>query len=137
MQIAGFAGMTMGMVLLVLAAQAADGPEAHIALVIGGFILFNFAMNIGPNATTFTLAAQLFPTSIRASASGFAAASAKVGATIGTFAVPQLQARFGPVGVLCLMALVSLGGLVATIVLSDTIRGGDDMAEESPLPLSA
>ena len=131
MQIAGFAGMTLGMVLLVLAAQATGGPETHIALVIGGFILFNFAMNIGPNATTFTLAAQLFPTSIRASASGFAAASAKFGATIGTFAVPQLQARFGPVGVLCLMALVSLGGLVATTVLADAIRSNDDLAEES------
>ena len=129
MQIAGFTGMTAGMLLLVLAAQAADGPEAHIALVIGGFILFNFAMNIGPNATTFTLAAQLFPTSIRASASGFAAASAKVGATLGTFAVPQLQAGFGPVGVLALMVLVSLGGLIATATLARKV-GNREMSSD-------
>jgi hypothetical protein len=33
-------------------------------------------MNAGPNATTFALAPELFPTGIRASASGFAAATA-------------------------------------------------------------
>ena len=91
MQVAGFAGMGLGMLLLMLATLAADGPEIHLALVIGGFVLFNFAMNIGPNATTFTLAPHLFPTGIRASASGFAAASAKVGATFGPSIVPQLQ----------------------------------------------
>jgi len=44
-----------------------------LGLVIGGFALFNLAMNAGPNATTFTLAPTLFPTSIRGSAPGFAA----------------------------------------------------------------
>ena len=44
-----------------------------LGLVIGGFALFNLAMNAGPKATTFTLAPTLFPTSIRGSAAGFAA----------------------------------------------------------------
>jgi len=56
----------------------------HLGFVIAGFILFNFAMNAGPNSTTFTLAPALFPTAIRASASGFAASCAKIGATFGT-----------------------------------------------------
>ena len=38
-------------------------------------------MNAGPNATTFTLAPILFPTQLRATASGFAAGVAKIGAT--------------------------------------------------------
>src|SRR4029079_19265406 len=102
MQVAGFAGMAIGMLVLTLAALAGDGPGAYLWLVIGGFVIFNLAMNAGPNASTFTLAPILFPTGIRASASGFAAASAKVGATLGTFLVPQIQAAWGLVGVLTL-----------------------------------
>ncbi len=62
MQIAGFAGMAIGMALLLFAAVANDGAQAHMGFIITGFILFNFFMNAGPNATTFTLAPALFPT---------------------------------------------------------------------------
>ena len=134
MQVAGFAGMGLGMLLLMLATLAADGPEIHLALVIGGFVLFNFAMNIGPNATTFTLAPHLFPTGIRASASGFAAASAKVGATFGTFIVPQLQAAWGLRGVLTLMTVVSLAGLIATAALAKAMHSEEEI-EETPPPV--
>lgn len=114
MQVAGFAGMALGMLLLLFAALSTDGSHKHIGLIIGGFVLFNFAMNAGPNATTFTLAPVLFPTAIRASASGFAASCAKIGATFGIFAVPQLQAATGLAGVLALMVFVSIAGLIAT-----------------------
>ncbi len=122
MQIAGFAGMAIGMTLLLFAAVANDGAQAHVGFVIGGFVLFNFAMNAGPNATTFTLAPSLFPTSIRASASGFAAGAAKIGATIGTFVVPQLQAAWGLDGVVALMTLVSVAGLIVTAILSHAVN---------------
>lgn len=122
MQIAGFAGMTVGMSLLLFAAVANDGAKAHLGFVVAGFALFNFAMNAGPNATTFTLAPALFPTAIRASASGFAASVAKVGATLGTFAAPELQAAWGMDGVLALMTLVSILGLVATASLSHAVN---------------
>lgn len=121
MQVAGFSGMALGMLLLLFAAMAKDGAQSHLALVIGGFILFNFAMNAGPNSTTFTLAPVLFPTAIRASASGFAAASAKIGATFGTFVTPQLEAAWGLAGVLALMAAVSVAGLVTTAALVHVI----------------
>jgi MFS transporter, putative metabolite transport protein len=129
MQVAGFAGMAFGMLLLMLAALAGDGPHAHLPLVIAGFVIFNFAMNAGPNATTFTLAPILFPTGIRASASGFAAACAKVGATFGTFLVPQIQADWGLVGVLALMVFVSVGGLIATAAFSYEMRKEDEIEE--------
>ncbi len=122
MQVAGFAGMTVGMLLLLFAAMAGDGAQAHLGFVIGGFMLFNFAMNAGPNATTFTLAPTLFPTAIRASASGFAAACAKVGATFGTFVVPQLEAGWGLTGVVALMVSVSVAGLVTTASLAHVVN---------------
>jgi hypothetical protein len=51
-----------------------EDTRGHIILVFGGFTLFNLLINIGPNATTFTLPCELFPTSLRASAHGLAAA---------------------------------------------------------------
>ena len=67
--------MTLGMLVLSsYTSLAGGGPAAHVPLVFAGFILFNLAMNAGPNATTFTLGPELSPTAVRASASGFAAA---------------------------------------------------------------
>ncbi len=122
MQVAGFSGMALGMLLLLFAAMTDDGAKAHLAFVIGGFMLFNFAMNAGPNATTFTLAPTLFPTAIRASASGFAAACAKIGAAFGTFVVPQLQDAWGLVGVVAVMVAVSVAGLLATAGLAHAVN---------------
>ena len=122
MQIAGFAGMAMGMLLLLFAVLAGGGEASHVALVFAGFILFNLAMNAGPNATTFTMAPELFPTGIRASASGFAAATAKVGATLGIFILPQVKEFTGVAGVLALMAVVSALGAAVTAILAADIR---------------
>jgi MFS transporter, putative metabolite transport protein len=118
MQVIGFVGMTLGMLILVSAELAGGGAAAHVWLVFAGFILFNLAMNAGPNATTFALAPELFPTSVRASASGFAAASAKVGATLGIFVLPQVKAYGGVAAVLIMMAIVSSLGAVVTAMLA-------------------
>ncbi|MGB8589140.1 MAG: MFS transporter [Pseudolabrys sp.] len=129
-----FAAMALGMLLLMFAAMAGDGPQGHLGLIIAGFVLFNFAMNAGPNATT-SLPPVLFPTAIRASASGFAAACAKVGATFGTFLVPQLQAAWGLTGVLALMAFVSIGGLLATAAFAHAVDREDEL-EELPVAVN-
>ena len=84
MQAIGFACMAVGMLTLMTAVQLSNS-SLHIPLVFAGFILFNLLMNAGPNATTFTLAPILFPTQLRATASGFAAGVAKIGATFGVF----------------------------------------------------
>jgi putative MFS transporter len=122
MQVVGFAGMTLGMVILLSAVLAGGGAAAHVPIVFAGFILFNLAMNAGPNATTFALATELFPTGIRASASGFAAATAKVGATLGIFVLPQVKGYWGLTAVLVMMAAVSALGAVITAVLARSVR---------------
>ena len=74
-------------------------------------------MNAGPNSTTFTLAPILFPTQLRATASGFAAGVAKIGAALGVFLLPILKGKFGVPAVLGMMAVVSLLGLAVTLIL--------------------
>jgi len=118
MQAIGFAGMAFGMLLLIIAVRLSNSPAGagHIPLVFTGFILFNLLMNAGPNSTTFTLAPILFPTQLRATASGFAASIAKIGATFGVFVLPILKGKFGVLAVLGMVVAVSVLGLVVTLV---------------------
>ena len=122
MQVIGFAGMTLGMAILTISVLAGGGAAAHVTIVFAGFILFNLAMNAGPNATTFALAPELFPTGIRASASGFAAATAKLGATLGIFVLPQVKEHWGVAAVLTMMAVVSGLGAAVTVILGRMVR---------------
>jgi len=116
MQAIGFAGMTVGMLVLV-AAVGLTSAGLHIPLVFAGFIMFNLLMNAGPNSTTFTLAPILFPTQLRGTAGGFAAGTAKLGATLGVFFLPILKQKFGVPSVLGIVSAVSLLGLVVTLIL--------------------
>ena len=118
MQAIGFAGMAFGMLVLMIAVSLSNSfaGAGNIPLVFAGFILFNLLMNAGPNSTTFTLAPILFPTQLRGTASGFAAGVAKIGATLGVFLLPILKAKFGVPAVLAMMAVVSVLGLVVTLV---------------------
>src|SRR6266704_1070277 len=115
MQVIGFAGMTCGMILLMIAVHLSNS-SLHIPLVFTGFIMFNLLLNAGPNSTTFTLAPILFPTQLRATASGFAAGVAKIGATFGVFVLPILKGKFGVPAVLGMVAAVSVLGLIVTLV---------------------
>ena len=119
MQAIGFASMAFGMLLLMMAVYLSNSPAGagHVPLVFAGFVLFNLLMNAGPNSTTFTLAPILFPTQLRATASGFAAGVAKIGATLGVFVLPILKGKFGVPAVLGMMAVVSVLGLSVTLLL--------------------
>src|SRR6266566_3567390 len=118
MQAIGFAGMAFGMLLLMIAVSLSNSfaGAGNIPLVFAGFILFNLLMNAGPNSTTFTLAPILFPTQLRATASGFAAGVAKLGATFGVFVLPILKSHFGVPAVLGMVMAVSALGLIVTLV---------------------
>lgn len=136
MQVTGFIGMAVGMLILLLAVLTGGSAPLHVALVFLGFILFNLAMNAGPNATTFALAPELFPTGVRASAAGFAAATAKIGATLGIFVLPLVKEAWGVAAVLAMMAIVSALGAALTTTLAARVgaipegRGLDEVGPE-------
>ena len=105
LQLGGFLGMAAGLGLLGYTCYLPGGPSAHLPLVFLGFIIFNLTMNAGPNATTYMLPVELFPTRLRASAHGFSAAAAKTGATVGVLLLPIL--KDGPLGISGVMFLVA------------------------------
>jgi MFS family permease len=118
LQLLGFAGMTAGMIVLAIAEHAGGGSgKASIAAVVLGFGLFNLMVNMGPNPTTYLLSAELFPTDLRGSGEGLAAAIGKFGAAIGIFFLPVLRAQIGVAGVMVVTAAVCAAGFVVTWLL--------------------
>lgn len=90
---------------------------------MAGFAIFNLMVNAGPNATTYLLPAELFPTELRASGHGLAAACGKLGAMVGIFFLPVLRVRFGIATTVAIAATVSLAGLSVTWMLGVETAG--------------
>lgn len=123
LQLLGFAGMTLGMLLLCLGAALPNAAPVHIALVFAGFALFNLAVNAGPNSTTYLLPAELFPTPLRATAHGLAAACGKLGATVGVFFLPFIRDQWGLSATVLLLSGASALGLLVTWLARTETRG--------------
>ena len=129
MQVIGFAGMFAGMSILFIASYFNIIGKEHTLLIFTGFVIFNLLMNAGPNATTFAMAPELFPTQLRSTASGFAAGFAKIGAALGIFIFPIIKNDFGVPVLLAGLAFVSLLALFITIIYSQKIK--EDAALET------
>jgi len=112
LQIAGFIGCAAGLGLATLSLQAAEPTRS--VLLFGGFMLFNFMTNVGPNAQTYLLSGEVFPTEVRGKGAGFAAAFAKVGAVLTAFLFPVLLADAGIDFLLTVLIASSLLGAWVT-----------------------
>ena len=63
LQIIGFVGCAVGLLLASVSVDVSGGLKT--ILIFAGFMLFNFMTNLGPNAQTYLLAGEVFPTAIR------------------------------------------------------------------------
>ncbi|MFC5800001.1 MFS transporter [Streptomyces formicae] len=133
LQLSGFAVMTGALCLLAATAQLSGGTEAHLVLVFLGFALFNTFMNVGPNATTFALPAEVFPAEVRAAGHGFAAGCGKLGAALGTFLFPVLLADVGESALLYGIAATSALAFVVTLLfrIEPAGRSLDELSGEA------
>jgi MFS transporter, putative metabolite transport protein len=112
LQVIGFIGCAAG--LLVASFSFYTSGTAQTILVFAGFMLFNFMTNLGPNAQTYLLAGEVFPTSIRGLGAGVAAAVGKIGAVAAGYLFPILLASIGTTSVLYILVATSLVGAVVT-----------------------
>ena len=81
------------------------------------FTLSQFFLNVGPNATTFLLPVEVFPTRVRGCAHGIAAASGKAGAVVTAFAFGTIADKIGIQGVLSLFSgIMALCSLVTLLI---------------------
>ena len=112
LQVGGFIGCALG---LLLASFSIDFEgSAKIALIFAGFMMFNFMTNIGPNAQTYLLAGEVFPTAVRGMGAGFAAAFAKIGAVATAFLFPILLLDIGTRALLYGLVVTSVLGAIVT-----------------------
>lgn len=75
----------------------------------------NFIEIIVPN--------ELFPTSVRATATGIVVAISRVGAVISTFLLPIVLSGLGMGAVMWSLAVINVVGLLATVVLGEETNG--------------
>ncbi len=131
LQIIGFIGCAMGLGLAALSTHF--GGSMRIDLLFIGFMLFNFMTNLGPNAQTYLLAGEVFPTKIRGYGAGFAASFAKIGAVATAFLFPLLLASIGISNLLMILIAASLLGAIVTWMFRIETRGSlDDVGRTSP-----
>ncbi len=129
LQIGGFLGCAAGLLLAAngirLGAEASTGVEASSAsrLLLLGLLLFQVMTNLGPNAQTYLLAGELFPTGLRGLGAGLAAAAGKAGAVLTALLVPLLLEHWGRQALLIALATSSLAGALITWLLRIDTRG--------------
>lgn len=96
-------------------------PHASAALVIACFAVFAFVISAAGNLET-VYPSELFPTHMRATGVGFAAAMSRVGAAIGTFLLPLGLAHLGTQVTMLLGAAVLVVGLAGSILWAPETR---------------
>lgn len=114
LQVAGFIGCAAGLFLASMSMTMDSGSSMSITLLFSGFMLFSFMTNMGPNAITYLLAGEVFPTHVRGKGAGLAASFAKIGAVATAFFFPVLIKDFGTGVILCVLVGCSLLGAVVT-----------------------
>ena len=92
-------------VLLLLLCYLFKWPAA---ISIAAFVLFELALNAGPNLTTFIIPSLVFPLDIKAEGAGYAAFFGKFGAVIAVFSFHILM-KLGGVSLALVVSVAVLG----------------------------
>lgn len=106
------------------------------------YVLCQFFFNFGPNATTFIVPGECFPTRYRSTSHGLSAASGKVGAIIAQVVFGPLRTKGNPTTanpspwlnhVMQIFALFMLCGIFTTLLIPETKRKTlEELAGEVP-----
>ena len=106
-------------------------------LLFLGFTLFYFMVNFGPNAMTYLLAGEVFPTEVRGKGAGFAASFAKIGAVLTAFLFPILLKTIGTTALLWGLVVCSWGAVVTYLFRIETAGVNlEDIGKEEAAPVS-
>lgn len=124
-QLAGFIILTVLFVIMGFAYHKIP-PNGLLAI----YVIAQFFFNFGPNATTFIVPGEVFPTRYRSTSHGISAASGKIGSIIGQGAISTLRTHGATKTnanpwldhVLEIYALFMLLGCFTTLLIPETRR---------------
>lgn len=115
----GFAGMFITLLIAALALHYSSG----ILIIVLLFILFEISQEFGPGITNSIYPQELYPTSVRASAQGFGTTVSRIGAIVGISMFSLVSIPYGIAAGLLLLSLLSLAGLIITLILGIETKG--------------
>ena len=119
LQLIGFPAMG-AMFLMIALIPGVTSATVPFLLLFGGSYFF---AEFGPNTTTFVMAAECYPTSVRTTGHGLSAGIAKLGAfLVGVYLFPQISHAFGLAGALKFAGGMALVGTLLTLVLPEPSR---------------
>jgi len=125
-QLMGFA-----MAALFLGILAGEINSIGKGPLLACFTFLQFFFNFGANTTTFVVAAESYPTRIRATAHGLSAACGKCGAILSSLVFNQLKASIGTANVLWIFFATSLAGGLVTFLIDETAGIDPDEKDEA------
>ncbi len=134
LQLIGF--IFMGLAFLLI------GVIPNVTTMILPFLLLfgisYFFAEFGPNQTTFVLAGEVYPTSVRSTGHGISAGIAKFGAFLGVYLFPIIKAHLGVAGALEFSFGMAVIGFFVTLVLPepankslDAVSGEDELVKSA------
>ncbi len=123
LQARGFLFVTVGLLVMCGSQFFHAESGSHILCVLTGFALFNFAINAGPDVTTYMIPAEVYPTKLRGKGHGFATACGKIGAALGIFIMPLLQDSVGILNTVFIIASSTFAGFLMTSYLGFETKG--------------
>lgn len=115
--ITSFSGLFVALVVLALNSS----PDlAFLVVLFSGAVLF---ANAGGGILNFVYPTELFPTSVRATASGFATSVSRVGSILGVLVFPNFVALWGNSVALWFFAAVALVGTLICVLMAPETKG--------------
>jgi putative MFS transporter len=114
--IVSFLFMTIGLLMDALFANSS------VWIVLLGFLVYAISSG-GPNVLDLVYPSELFPTEVRASAIGVATAISRVGAFIGTFAVPFALNGIGIGATMLIATVLTFLGLLLSVAMAPETKG--------------
>lgn len=129
----GLAALVSGILALLLWDQV-----RIVSLLIIGLMVANFVNGVGPGVTAGMIPAEVFPTSIRASAQGVATAFSRVGAVVGVFALSYVDGQGGFGAVLAVTGVACFLGMLCTWLFrvepnQRSLAGDDAVSPSAPV----
>ncbi|CAO1629397.1 unnamed protein product [Parajaminaea phylloscopi] len=118
-------GFIMNMLFLGILGGMFDTLKHRTGPFFAVFVFLQLFFNFGANATTFIVAAESFPTRVRASAHGFCAATGKVGAILASLGFSTLANSIGQEKVFWIFFAISALGAIITFFFVFETKGYD------------
>ncbi|MFF1946307.1 MFS transporter [Rhodococcus qingshengii] len=98
--------------LLLVVGLFPDAPAVFLAVVIGAYLF----IAAGACNLEMVYPSEMFPTRLRSTGIGFAAAMSRIGAAVATYAFPAVLASFGINAALLILSAFPLIGFVASVL---------------------